>query len=200
MQTNLNHARHAQELFYQCMDERDIGLAVIAEPYRIPEDNPLWAKATDGSVAATWRRTENSVPCNKEEAGDGFIAVRWGGILVVGVYLSPRLRVIEVEARFERIARCVRARGPLPALIMGDFNAHATMWGSRRDSARGRVVVDWANSLGLQCVNQGTESTCVRAQGESIVDLTWASQQAIHMVRSWRVLGGGWSPFRIMSI
>lgn len=188
VQTNLNHARHAQELFYQCMDERDVGLAVIAEPYTVPKGNPLWAGAVDGSVAITWRRTEYPVPCAPLEAGDGLVMVHWGGVLVVGIYLSPRLRVADVEERLEKVARSIRLRGPIPTIVMGDFNAHATMWGSRRNCARGRVVIDWANALGLHCVNQGAESTCVRPQGESVVDLTWASPQAARLVKGWRVL------------
>lgn len=42
LQVNLNHACQAQHLFCHGLDERGIGLAYIAEPYRIPENNPNW--------------------------------------------------------------------------------------------------------------------------------------------------------------
>lgn len=137
MQANLNHARHAQELLLQYMDERDLGMAVIAEPYRVPTEHPAWAGAPDGSVAITWRRTRNLVPCNREEAVDSYVLVRWGSVLIMGVYLPPRLCLAEYEERLDRMERAVRARPPAPIIIMGDFNAHATMWGSRRTNANG---------------------------------------------------------------
>jgi len=47
----------------------------------------------------------------------------------------------------------------------------------------------WAASLRLQCLNVGATSTCDRPQeGESIVDLTWATPEAAARVRGWRVL------------
>lgn len=39
---NLNHARHAQDLLLHFLAERDGDLAIIMEPYTIPENNPQW--------------------------------------------------------------------------------------------------------------------------------------------------------------
>jgi len=36
LQANLNHARHAQDLFLHTMAERGCGLAVVSEPYVAP--------------------------------------------------------------------------------------------------------------------------------------------------------------------
>jgi len=51
LQTNLNHASQAQHLMTQCLAERGLGLAIVAEPYRIPEDNPTWVGDTGGAAA-----------------------------------------------------------------------------------------------------------------------------------------------------
>lgn len=51
----------------------------------------------------------------------------------------------------------------------------------------GEVLLDWAGSIGLTLLNEGAVATCVRPQGESIVDLTWASPAALRMLGSWRV-------------
>lgn len=170
------------------MDERDVDVAVIAEPYRIPTGNPLWAGTPGGSVAITWRRSSDPIPCSQEDIGNNFVLVRWGEIRVMGVYLPPSLRVADVEESLGQMERCIRALPHSPVLVMGDFNAHSTLWGSRRDCARGRLVLDWANSMGLICINRGNESTCVRHQGESVVDLTWATPAAARLIRDWRVL------------
>lgn len=170
------------------MHERDVGLAIVSEPYRIPTGDPQWVGAPDGSVAMVWRRTKHPLPYTAVDSGDGFVLARWGGILLVGVYFSPRFSTADLEDRLDAISRSVRAQRPAPIIIADDFNTHSKTWGSRRTNAKGRVVLNWAAALGLMCMNRGRESTCVRAQGESIVDLTWASPQAAAGFRSWKVL------------
>jgi hypothetical protein len=43
-------------------------------------------------------------------------------------------------------------------------------------------------TFGLVLHNAGSSATCVRPQGESIVDLTWSSPAAARWVESWGVL------------
>ncbi|XP_054003314.1 uncharacterized protein LOC128889607 [Hylaeus anthracinus] len=47
---NLNNCRRARDLFVQCLAEWQVGLAVAAEPYRVPE-HPHWFGDEAGSVA-----------------------------------------------------------------------------------------------------------------------------------------------------
>ncbi|XP_071653351.1 uncharacterized protein [Temnothorax longispinosus] len=51
----------------------------------------------------------------------------------------------------------------------------------------GRILEVWAAGLGLVVLNTGTTQTCVRRQGGSIVDLTWASPSVARGVKDWRV-------------
>lgn len=81
----------------------------------------------------------------------------------------------------------MRSAFPRPALVMGDFIAKSRHWGCPSEDRRGEALRDWAGSLGLTLLNVGKEATCVRPQGESIVDLTWASPAALRMVGGWRV-------------
>jgi len=62
LQANLNHARRAQDLFCHGLDERGIGLGIVAEPYRIPEKNLNWAGDEDGSAAIVRNATFKSPP------------------------------------------------------------------------------------------------------------------------------------------
>lgn len=188
LQINLNHARRAQDLLAQFMNERDASVAIISEPYRVPAGDPQWIGSADGLTAIVWRRTRSPLPCTRAFEGRGYVAIRWGGMCIVSVYLSPRLSIAEVEDRLDGLSREIRAIGNIPVIVAGDFNAHATMWGSRATNARGRLLIDWAAANGLQCANQGGSSTCVRVQGESIVDLTWVSPGAARLMRDWKVL------------
>jgi len=110
-------------------------------------------------------------------------------MVVVGVYLSPSLSRAELEDRLGQIKECVTRYVPAPTTEAGDFNAWSTLWSSRRTNRRGAALEDWAASLRLCCFNTGATSTCVRPQGgESIVDVTWATPEAVARVRGWRVL------------
>jgi len=77
-------------------------------------------------------------------------------------------------------------KSPRPVFLAGDFNAHSALWGSRRGNRRGGIVKDWTAQLGLVLLNRGLVSTCVRPQGESIVDLTWATPRPSLGAEGWR--------------
>ncbi|XP_076383954.1 uncharacterized protein LOC143261255 [Megalopta genalis] len=184
---NLNHSRRAQDLYVQALREMGPGVGVMAEPYRIP-DNPLWIGDEAGSVVITASCAEPGLPSvSLLERGRGYVAVEWGDITVVGVYISPNGALRRVREFLDGLHACLARFASRPDLVLGDFNAHATAWGSRGTNARGEAVLAWAASLDLRLLNRGSRPTCVRWQGVSIVDLTWATPAAVRRVSGWRV-------------
>jgi hypothetical protein len=91
------------------------------------------------------------------------------------------------EAYWDGVAHCIRGYLPCPLLVLGKFNARQRAWNDRLDNAQGETVLDWAATLDLRLLNRGFVPTCVRWQGESIVDLSWATPSALAMVSGWRV-------------
>ncbi|KAJ0182129.1 hypothetical protein K1T71_002851 [Dendrolimus kikuchii] len=79
---------------------------------------------------------------------------------------------------------------PRPVLVLGDFNAKSVAWGSPSTCARGESLEEWAIEQGLVVLNRGSEYTCVRQRGGSIVDITFASPELARRVRDWRVVTG----------
>ncbi|CAB3252341.1 unnamed protein product [Arctia plantaginis] len=73
-------------------------------------------------------------------------------------------------------------------LVLGDFNAKSIARGSPATDARGEAVEEWAASVGLCLLNRGSTNTCVRQQGGSIVDLSFATPAVAARVRNWCVL------------
>ncbi|XP_011858169.1 PREDICTED: uncharacterized protein LOC105555737 [Vollenhovia emeryi] len=188
LQANLNHARQAQDLFLHTLAERGCGVGIVAEPYNVP-NSPNWAVSADGSAAITWRRTgPRHIPWTKVSEGEGWVLVDCDALLIMSVYLRPSLSRAEVEDRLDRMEGEIRRVLPRPILVAGDFNAKSADWGSRRPDTRGTEVADWAARLGLKLENHGGVSTCVRVQGESVIDLTWTSPAAAAWTESWRVL------------
>ena len=149
---------------FQSLVERRIGLAAVAEPYSIP-DTSRGAGDLTGSVAIFWNVSAGSPSCSVIELGRGFVAAKWGDLAVVAIYVSPNIGRTEYASFLDGLAACERHLGACPLLVLVDFNAHSTAWGSRRTNGRGRDVQDWAAALDLRLMNRGSTSTCVAWRG-----------------------------------
>ncbi|XP_011707944.1 PREDICTED: uncharacterized protein LOC105462792 [Wasmannia auropunctata] len=176
----------AQDLLMQVMHERGCGLACIQEPYIVPTD-PRWAGSSEDPplAAITWQGPLAAGPVTVLGRGPGFVAVRWEGIVIASCYFSPNKGIREFKAYLQMVTDTVSqySRGPL--IIMGDFNARSHLWEDTHPTSRGDALVTWAAALDLRLINEGTAPTCVRPQGTSIVDLTWASSAILPMIVSW---------------
>ncbi|CAH2227082.1 jg25023, partial [Pararge aegeria aegeria] len=129
-------------------------------------------------------------PLSPLEKGPGFVVAGWGQYTIVGLYFSPNRTLAEFEDFLDSVSEAVRRHNGGRTLVLGDFNAKSQAWGSPTSDGRGRAVLVWAVHLGLSLLNRGTVHTCVRAQGGSIVDLSFASPSVADRVANWRVEDG----------
>nr|XP_034838764.1 uncharacterized protein LOC117994898 [Maniola hyperantus] len=183
---NQSAEKAKEDLFLQSLAEWSVALAVVAEPYKVPS-HPRWFGSVGDTVAIYWGGRQGDPSCSILEKGSGYVAVEWGHLAVLGCYISPNSGLAAYEAYLDELAACIRRCLPRPLIVLGDFNAHSRVWGDKRDDHRGDIIQEWAAELDLRLLNQGSTSTCVRWQGESIVDLTWATPSASRMVSGWRV-------------
>ena len=189
LQTNLNHAARAQDLFVATLAEWDIDLAVAAEPYQIP-DHPNWAGDEDGLVAITWRNKPDSPPCKIVARGKGIVAVQRGKLLTVGCYISPNRSRPVFETYLGALGETLDRHPVQQTLVLGDFNAKSTDWGCPRTDVRGTLLGEWLTARGLLILNSGSTNTCVRERGGSIIDLSLATRVVANAVSRWRVEAG----------
>jgi hypothetical protein len=111
LQGNLGKSRRAQDLLFQTIRESEVALAVIAEPYSVP-DYPNWVGDLEGSTAIGWTTTTtSSAPGALLDRGNGYIAVEWAGIVVVGVYV-PSNSGLDSYGRSEQLHE---KKMPLPS-------------------------------------------------------------------------------------
>ncbi|XP_076248030.1 uncharacterized protein LOC143187678 [Calliopsis andreniformis] len=186
LQANLRRSRRAQDFLIHNLRERKVGLAVVTESYNIP-DLPDWVGCPCGSVAITWSWPPASPPVTVLETVEGCVVVQWSDVAVVGGYVSPNCGLAFYEAYLGGMTACIRRCMPRPVIVLGDFHAHATAWGSPRTSRRGEVLMDWAAGLDLRLVNRGRQHTFVGRHGVSIIDLMWATPSGLQRVSGWRV-------------
>ncbi|XP_075990200.1 uncharacterized protein LOC142985842 [Anticarsia gemmatalis] len=169
LQANLNHCAGAQDLFLQSLAQWEVDVAVACEPYLIPPQ-PNWAGDSAGSVAVVGRMGVGP-PLMVVERGIGFVVAGWGEYTIVGV--------------------AAVARGPSGSVVvLGDFNAKSRAWGCPVTDGRGEAVQVWGLLSGLSLLNKGTAHTCVRHNGGSVVDLSFATPAVARKVSGWRVEEG----------
>jgi len=126
LQANLNHARAAQDMLVQCLAEVGGGLAIVADPYRVPTDNPNWVGDPSGRVAMVSRHIAGAPPMIPISAGEGFVMVEYGPIDVLGCYLPPSLDRGEFEAALDSMERDILSRSPRPVVVGG--TSMPTLW------------------------------------------------------------------------
>ena len=188
LQANINHCAAAQDLLVHSLEQWSIDVAVVAEPYFVPPSSDVWKGDVDGLVAIVSRRAAGAPPLWVIARGRGYVAVQWRKYLLIGAYFSPNRTLAEFESFLDGIGALIGQNQSRPALVVGDLNAKSTVWGSPATDARGEVLSEWATVTGLSVLNQGSVNTCVRRQGGSIVDVSFASPAVARIVRDWRVL------------
>ncbi|RVE41503.1 hypothetical protein evm_013846 [Chilo suppressalis] len=161
---------------------------IAAEPYSVPP-NSKWAGDVDGSVAIMAKlQEEYSAHLCVVERGLGYVAVTMGELAMIGVYFSPNRGVAQLQAWLDVLGGAVRRMAPRQVVVLGDFNAKHPAWGSPRATPREESVWEWSVTSELILQNRGTHHTCVRMNGGSIVDLTFASPAVAARIQGCRVL------------
>lgn len=184
IQVNLNHTWAAQDLLMQTMAEQDIELAIISEPYGVP-NHPKWIGDTGGRAAIAWQGGNGRF--KRLKSGRGFAAAMWRGVRVVSCYVSPNRSIASFERFLNGLEAYMGQDGVRPTLVAGDFNAKSVVWGSSHTDAKGELLLEWMAGMNLTPLNRGTVSTCERWQGESVVDITLASPAVARRVGQWKV-------------
>jgi len=184
VQINTNHCWGAYDILQQFIKEEEIDFAMVTEPIHIPEKNWVNSKNKNSAIHWTPKVTERV----KELFKDEFIAIEVKDIVLISCYISPRVNLRE----FSKILRKLEANIGLldkrkQIAICGDFNAHSLAWGSGYTSCKGDRLSKWMETNNLIVINEGNAPTCVRPQGTSIVDLTWATATMAKKIKEWKV-------------
>lgn len=164
-------------------------MAVVAEPYFVPPSSN-WVGDVDGLVAIVASSSTGAPPLTVVARGRGYAAVEWRETVLIGVYFSPNRSLAEFEAFLVEVGALIGQTLPRPTLLVGDLNAKSMAWGSPASDARGEALEEWATMSGLLVLNQGSVNTCVRRNGGSIVDVSFAAPPVARRVQNWRVLEG----------
>lgn len=167
--------------------EKDIALCIIAEPPIIKEANNQWAFSSDNLACIYYRPEIVRKLAIPKASYDGICEVCIGTQHFVACYLSPNCDRSDALEYMDNLTNIVNSTRD-PILIAGDLNAKSPLWGSSNINWKGQMLEEWIAETDFCIANQGTTATCVRYQGESIVDVTIASTNMIQLITDWKVL------------
>ncbi|XP_049874443.1 uncharacterized protein LOC126372638 [Pectinophora gossypiella] len=186
LQANVNHSARAQDLLLQSVAEWLIDVAMVSEPYSVPP-RENWVGDRTGMAALVSRTGAGLPPFEHIVRGGGYAAAVLGDVTLVSVYFSPNRSLSDFEQFLLEVGVLVGQRRTVRVIVAGDLNAKSMAWGCPATDGRGEAVEEWALTAGLTVVNRGSVNTCVRQQGGSIVDVTFADAALARCVHSWEV-------------
>lgn len=181
---NLNRTRVAHDMF-DCIGE-DIGAQVFccSEPNQtIAKTKKEW-RVDDKHDIAQWTTEEG---CSNAGRGKGFVWMEYHGIVIYTCYISPNVPINEYDDFLNGLDNSIGSQNT-EVLVLGDFNAWATPWGSRTTNVRGERVLEWMDRRRLVLLNDGGTPTFVKGEMEAFIDLTFCSSKLAGRIRYWRVM------------
>lgn len=184
LQINLNRSRRAQSILDQNMVENKIGICIISEPSKIAD---TWFSSQNGLAAIYHKQEFLAHRCTLFKKGINYVAIKCGGIIFASVYISPNVDIGAYRDFLDELDDLIALCNGGDLVLGGDFNSHATTWGSNNTDARGLLLENWAAGYDLRLINSGTAPTCIRPQGDSIIDITWVTADLIRHVTGWCV-------------
>ncbi|XP_046976631.1 uncharacterized protein LOC124542785 [Vanessa cardui] len=139
------------------------------------------------STVAVLTRSGTGPPLSLVDRGSGYVVVGWKEYVIVGTYFSPNRSLAEFESHLGFLRAAVASRSPRQVVVLGDFNAKSRAWGNPATNPGGRAAQVWTLLSSLSLLNRRQVHTCVRQQGGSVVDLSFATPVAARRVLNWRV-------------
>ncbi|XP_064214106.1 uncharacterized protein LOC135266775 [Tribolium castaneum] len=184
LQCNLNRSREAFQLLHGTVHDRQIDIAVVAEPNKKLSEMGPWTLDRRKDVAI---RQFNKAEALRKHIGNGFVGVEYRGYALYGCYISPNSTLDEFKQLLRELEGHLNSSGE-ECIIVGDFNAKSPAWGSKKEDERGRILMDWIAQRDYTIQNTGDEPTFVRGESVSNIDLTITSTGLADKIKNWKVL------------
>ena len=185
LQINLQGSRLAQDLLWTMTAAKEIGVAIVSEPYNV---SGIAGWYTDRTGWAAIGIPDGKVVPREVEQGDGFVAIVLGACTVYSCYISPNSTLNEYKAYLNRLATSLFRRQGQPLIVAGDFNAKSEEWQAGRTDQRGYELGEWLINMQLQVANVGDTPTRFHNGFGSRIDVTFATDSLARKIRGWKVL------------
>lgn len=133
---NLNCSVPAHDMLERNAEEVGADIICCSEPNRgVVSQNESWAVDLGRNAAICSAKGEG---CG---AGNGFVWMEFSGFVVYTCYISPNVGMDAFEQFLDGLSSSM-SQQKKGVVIVGDFNAWATIWGSRLTDKRGKTFLE----------------------------------------------------------
>lgn len=186
IQINLNECKAAHDLLMQLVLEKDADIALVSEPNLKTSGGP-WA-ISDNGLTGIWVKDPRTAELLLPKPV-GITGVTICGVLFLSTYFSGNKPNDDYAVYLEQLGGLIRGRDKV--IVGGDLNTKSAMWGEkggrdREEKRRVYITESFIAQEELVVANVGTEPTCVRDNGTSIVDVTFSKEDV--EIEGWRVM------------
>lgn len=176
--------KEAHDLLGHGAKERDVHIVCCSEPnWKEMKEGDNWFTDTNTDAAI---RDEIKNASLKRGRTRGIVWMDYEDFILVCCYISPNVNHETFESFLNDLNRIVDVRDK-EIIIIGDFNAWSTVWGSRKTDKRGEAILDWVMSRNFTILNDGSP-TFMTTKTESCLDLTICSRGLYSSIRTWKVV------------
>ena len=189
-QANVGHGKDAQSFMLARAQVDGVSVVLVSEPYVSKHGGTMgpgtWFLGPDKKQAVVVLNEELDIM--EEKGGDGYALVRWKttGIWFMSCYFSPNTTIEEYESWTLELAEVWNRIGRR-ALVGGDFNAKAQLWGEKKTDAKRQALMETMEVSGMMLLNEGSEFTFRRETTGSIIDLTLVGTGIADKMSHWRI-------------
>ena len=193
LQVNLQHKRAATSNLVQMINENQLDLAFVQEPYIIRNNLAGIPKLLRTYVSGNGRKRSALLVNNKDidvlitQLSDEdciVVEISYGNFKFYGISSYFDIREdIEINSRkIEHILNYSKGQG---LLIAADSNARSKTWYDKITNQRGKALEDFLTIYNLHIVNHRTEPMFETTRGSSYIDLTIGNNQLLRCVTDW---------------
>lgn len=198
VQLNCNNSRMVTQELIRHLNEHNINIALIQEPYAIRDDVNFKIPLTSGyrtifrpsikpKAAIIVDNLCSNVTFFPQLSTDHLtlISLEFGKkqIFLLSAYIPPNSDLHVVLPNFHNILRFTQNK---TLIIGGDFNCRSELWFDKRNSARSNLLEEFILQNNLDIANQpGNPPTFNSTNGQSFIDLTLSSNMDPFCLTNW---------------
>ena len=203
VQLNMQHSRQATDAFCRMFSKLQTSIALLQEPWvhgncirgitkgcgRLfvgsSETRPRTCLCVRGDIDA-WLLPQVSSADVTAVRAELQLQEEKIKVIIASLYLPFDLRTVPPSNELLSLMEYSK-QTKIPVLIGCDANSHHTLWGSSDINNRGRALLEFCLSSGLEILNVGQEPTFINSLRKEVIDITLASMSLSDTVTSWHV-------------
>lgn len=185
VQHNIESLKPKMALFKQFLNDYNVDICILNETWLKPTDSiniggyKIYRQDSNNGYGGVAILCKNYINCTKVDVNSTDkiqtlainVKTKDSSFSILGAYCPPRSGRFPIS-ELKRIVRSL----PSPILVMGDFNAHHTAFGSVSNKARGIQIIDMLDEFNMCILNTGEPTTINRPnQTASAIDIAFSS-------------------------